>query len=69
MGVANVFSRPGYSGYEQSHLKGCFSYMSAEELMNWILTGALYDHFTKDLAWSVSHKELFIDGFASLVAR
>ncbi|MHB8636540.1 MAG: glycoside hydrolase family 52 protein [Fimbriimonadaceae bacterium] len=69
MGVANVFSRPTFSGYEQSHVKGCFSYMSAEQLMNWILTGALYEGHTKDFGWAISQRELFHACLASLMSR
>jgi len=69
MGVANAFSRPGYSGYEQSHLKGCFSYMSVEELMNWVLTAGLYDTRTRDMAWTISHRDTFLAALQSLVNR
>lgn len=74
MGVANSFSRPGFSGYEQTHQKGCFSYMTAEELMNWVLTAGLYDHFTfesgrHDIGWAVSHRATFLSCLRSLVNR
>lgn len=69
MGVANAFSRPGYSGYEQSHLKGCFSYMAAEELMNWVLTAGLYDAHTGDLPWAVSQRGTFLAALRSLLNR
>ncbi len=69
MGVANAFSRPGYSGYEQAGLKGCFSYMSAEELMNWVLTAGLYDAHTRDMAWAVSQRGTFLAALRSLVNR
>jgi hypothetical protein len=69
MGVANVFSRSGHSGYEQSGLTGCFSYMSAEELMNWVLTAGLYESCTNDLSWAVSRRETFSACLRSLVAR
>jgi len=69
MGVANSFSRPGHSGYEQTHLKGCFSYMSAEELMNWVLTAGLYDAHSKDMAWGVSHRSTFLACLESLMNR
>ncbi|PMX56062.1 beta-xylosidase, partial [Pseudomonas sp. FW305-33] len=50
MGVSNAFSPSGHSGYEQAGLTGCFSYMSAEELMNWVLTAGLYVSHTQDIA-------------------
>ncbi len=69
MGVANAFSRPGYSGYEQTGQKGCFSYMSAEELMNWVLTAGLYEGHTRDLAWAVSQRGTFLAALRSLANR
>lgn len=69
MGVGNAFSRPGFSGYEQSGLKGCFSYMSAEELMNWVLTAGLYEGHTRDMAWAVSQRRTFLAALHSLVNR
>lgn len=69
MGVGNAFSRPGCSGYEQARLKGCFSYMSVEELMNWVLTAGLYDSHTRDMAWAISQRETFLASLRSLVNR
>lgn len=69
MGVANAFSRPGYSGYEQAGLRGCFSYMCAEELMNWILTAGLYDAHARDMAWAVSQRNTFLAALRSLQNR
>ena len=69
MGVANAFSRPEFSGYEQSGLRGCFSYMSAEELLNWVLSACLYHSITRDLAWVVSHRETFLNCLRSMVNR
>ena len=40
MGVHNNFSRPGHSSYELPHLTGCFSYMTQEQLCNWVLLAA-----------------------------
>lgn len=40
MGVGNHFSRPGYSSYERAGLTGCFSYMTGEQLLNWLLCSA-----------------------------
>ncbi|MCL2220355.1 MAG: glycoside hydrolase family 52 protein [Chitinispirillia bacterium] len=42
MGVANVFSEPGRSSYELSGLTGCYSYMTQEQLVNWILCAGVY---------------------------
>jgi len=42
MGVANMFSAPGYSSYERTNLDDCFSYMTHEQLCNWVLCAAVY---------------------------
>lgn len=69
MGIANAFATPGRSGYEQAGLTGCFSYMSCEELMNWVLTGAMYVSHTEDLAWANSQRSTFLECLASLEHR
>lgn len=51
MGVANAVSRPGYSSYELYGIDGCFSHMTHEQLVNWILTAAVYLEHTGDLSW------------------
>ncbi len=69
MGVANAFSPRGKSGYEQSGLTGCFSYMSSEELLNWVLTAGLYLTHTGDSAWAASRRGVFLDCLRSLENR
>lgn len=69
MGVANAFSPPGRSGYEQAGLCGCFSYMSGEELTNWVITAGLYLHHTEDDAWARSNCETFLASLRSLENR
>ncbi len=49
MGVTCHFTPPGDSSYECSRLAGCFSYMTGEQLLNWILTAATYAE--QDRAW------------------
>lgn len=51
MGVANNFSPQGNSSYEQGGLKGCFSYMTAEELLNWVICACIYVRETGDQVW------------------
>ncbi|AIQ53988.1 glycoside hydrolase family 52 protein [Paenibacillus sp. FSL R7-0331] len=48
VGVANVFSRPQYSAYELAGLDDCFSYMSHEELVNWLVSALVYIEQTGD---------------------
>lgn len=69
MGVANCFSAPGTSCYEQAGLRGCFSYMSGEELLNWALCAALYVDHTGDEAWLVANAATFEAAVRSLVNR
>ena len=69
MGVANTFSRPGYSGYELSGLTGCFSYMSAEELMNWVLCAGLYVRHTGDFDWADRQRQTLLACLTSLQHR
>lgn len=51
MGAHNNFSPAGHSSYELANLTGCFSYMTQEQLCNWILTASSYVAKTGDLDW------------------
>ncbi|MEO3946959.1 glycoside hydrolase family 52 protein [Gorillibacterium sp. CAU 1737] len=51
MGIANTISRPGYSSYELYGLTGCFSHMTHEQLVNWVLCAAVYAEHTGDADW------------------
>ncbi|MEM1210901.1 MAG: glycoside hydrolase family 52 protein [Planctomycetota bacterium] len=68
-GVANHFTPPGYSSYELQGLKGCFSYMTCEQLANFICCVAAYDHATGDHDWTAKHAELLGDCLDSLLNR
>jgi hypothetical protein len=50
-GVHNQFAPFGHSSYELKDLTGCFSYMTQEQLCNWILIAASYVAKTNDLEW------------------
>ena len=69
MGVANCFAPRGRSCYEQAGLRGCFSYMSAEELLNWVICGCLYVKHTGDLDWLRRTRKTFEGAIQSLVNR
>ncbi len=71
MGVANAFAEPGRSCYEQAGLRGCFSYMSCEELVNWILCSCLYAHAFRasDPEWIVSKRDTLRSCLQSLANR
>ncbi|MED4959319.1 glycoside hydrolase family 52 protein, partial [Paenibacillus macerans] len=51
MGVANSFSRPGYSAYELHAIDDCFSHMTHEQLVNWVLCASVYVSQTGDNEW------------------
>jgi xylan 1,4-beta-xylosidase len=69
MGINNNFSPPGHSSYELPHLKGCFSYMTQEELCNWVLMAVCYVTATRDVAWLLANKHLLDGCAASMKAR
>jgi len=55
MGVNNNFSRPGHSSYELAHLNGCFSYMTQEQLCNWVLLACCYVAASGDTEWLIEN--------------
>lgn len=69
MGVANVFSRPGYSSYEQYGLRGCFSHMTHEQLVNWLCCAVVYVRHTGDQNWFEANVPVFKDCFQSMLNR
>jgi len=69
MGVANHFSPEGRSCYEQAGLHGVFSYMSCEELVNWVLCACLYTSHTRDLDWLKRNLETLGAAVTSLANR
>jgi hypothetical protein len=69
MGLANHFSRPGYSAYEKTGLDGCFSYMTHEELVNWLICGLTYEKQTKDRVWLKRSRIVFEQCLESLLRR
>lgn len=70
MGIHNQFSPKGHSSYELANLDAlCFSYMTCEELCNWILIAGCYLHETNDTAW-VQHNAHVLDAcLSSLLNR
>ena len=70
MGVANTFSPEGYSCYECSGLdRKCFSYMTCEQLTNWILIAGVYYYQTSDNEFLLKHKSIFQQCLRSLMNR
>jgi len=69
MGVANAFSRPGHSVYEMYGLTGCFSHMTHEQLVNWVLCAAVYVTQTNDRAWLKQNLQVMADCLTSMLNR
>ncbi len=69
MGVANAFSPPGVSVYEQPHRRGCFSFMCMEELVNWVLCAIGYARIANDIDWLHENRKVIEECMASLIAR
>lgn len=69
MGVANHFTQPGYSSYECDALHGCFSHMTMEQLLNWILTACTYAWKSEDWSWLEANKALLLECASSLENR
>jgi hypothetical protein len=69
MGANNNFSRPGSSSYELPNLNGCFSFMTQEQLCNWILTAACYVMSTGDTAWLLENAHVMTACAESMRAR
>ena len=51
MGVNDYFTPPGRSSYECDGIEGCFSHMTMEQLLNWVLCATTYAAHTGDTAW------------------
>jgi xylan 1,4-beta-xylosidase len=68
-GNRNVFAPSGYSHYELTDHPGCFSYMTHEELLNWVLCAGVYFHATGDLAWLHRRATLLADCLESMQNR
>jgi hypothetical protein len=68
-GHRNVFSQPGWSHYEARNHPACFSYMTHEELLNWLLCAAILVRDTEDRDWARKRAGLFADCLASMQNR
>ncbi|KWX85137.1 beta-xylosidase [Paenibacillus riograndensis] len=69
MGVANAVSRSGYSAYEMYGIDGCFSHMTHEQLVNWVLSSAVYLEHTGDRSWMERNLGVLEDCLTSMVNR
>lgn len=68
-GSTNHFTPAGHSSYELSDLHGCFSYMSCEQLTNFICCAGAYVEKTGDHGWLTRNAGLLADCLASLANR
>lgn len=69
MGVDNQFTPPGYSSYELPNLRDCFSYMTSEQLVNWICCAVTYALHTDDIAWLAGKRDTLLACAESLHRR
>ena len=69
MGVMNYFTPPGRSSYECDELDGCFSHMTMEQLLNWVLCAVTYAEKTGDVAWLRRQRRTLLDCAESLRRR
>jgi hypothetical protein len=68
-GTHNQFSPFGQSAYELKDLTGCFSFMTQEQLCNWILIAVSYLAKTNDRNWLERNKEALRACAQSLAVR
>ncbi len=69
MGHKNHISRPQYSTYEKFGLTGCFSHMTHEQLVNWVLCAAVYVSGSGDTEWLNDNINVFEKCLESMVNR
>jgi hypothetical protein len=69
MGAHNNFSPKGRSSYELANLTGCFSYMTVEQLCNWVLTAGCYVAKTRDFAWLKTNQAVVDACLTSMINR
>jgi xylan 1,4-beta-xylosidase len=69
MGITNHFSPAHRSVYEKSGLHGCFSHMSHEELVNWLVCALVYAKQSGDTVWRKKNHGVFQEVLQSLLNR
>lgn len=68
-GVQRVFTPKGSSSYEIPNISGCFSFMTQEELCNWILAAAMYVQQSGDHSFARDHEGVIRACLNSMVRR
>jgi hypothetical protein len=69
MGIHNNFSPIGDSSYEIPNLPGCFSYMTQEQLCNWVLIAGSYVAKTGDRDWLMHNQHVIAACLQSMINR
>lgn len=69
MGVNNFFTPRGRSSYECDGIEGCFSHMTMEQLLNWVLTAVTYAEHSGDRAWLHANQKVLLACAESLHHR
>ncbi len=70
MGVMNYFTPSGHSSYEMSNIdRQCFSYMTCEQLSNWVCCAGVYYAQTRDDDFLVRNRGILEDCLRSLQHR
>ena len=68
-GCMNTFSPLGYSSYEMKDKEGCLSYMTMEQLTNWVISAAMYVGASGDKAWVETRRGIIADCLTSMQNR
>jgi hypothetical protein len=68
-GSNRVFTPKGTSSYEIPNISDCFSYMTQEQLCNWILVAAVYVHQTDDRLFLEHMKDVILLCLDSMCSR
>lgn len=70
MGSFNNFSPKHYSGYERAGLdRACFSYMTTEQLANWVLCASVYVYQSDDKTFEKEYLHIFEACLQSMLNR
>ncbi len=69
MGVNDFFTPPGRSSYECDNQEGCFSHMTMEQLLNWVLCACTYSAHTGDRTWLRANRKILLACADSLRRR
>jgi hypothetical protein len=70
MGNHNNFSPDGYSSYEISGIdRRCFSYMTHEQLVNWVCCAGVYISQAEDQSFLTRHLKVIKDCYTSMQNR